>query len=142
MVYHLSTIHPPDLDGQPAPIKRKSACGANIDINCPPAQIDYQKYMGGVDLADQLMKTFSVIRKSRKAWKKLFGYGLEVCLLDVFITMKKLKPCNTEFLNYNKEVAQQLIAGRSFHGKAGRPPTQPLAEVVSCCFEEEGWSIP
>lgn len=34
--------------------------------------------MGGVDLADQLEKTFSVIRKSRKAWKKLFGYGLEV----------------------------------------------------------------
>jgi len=26
-------------------------------------------------------------------------------------------------------VAQQLIAGRSFVGKAGCPPTQPLAEV-------------
>ena len=45
--------------------------------------------------------------------------------------MKQLKPCNTEFLNYNKEVARQLIAGRSFRGKAGHPPTQPLAEVVS-----------
>lgn len=85
--------------------------------------------MGGVDLADQLIKTFSVIRKSRKAWKKLFGYGLEVCLLDSFIIMKKLKPSNTEFLTYRKEVARQLIAGRSFRGKAGRPPTQPQAEV-------------
>lgn len=129
VVYHLSTIHPPDLDGQPATIKRKSARGGNVDINCPPAQLDYQKYMGGVDLADQLIKTFSVIRKSRKAWKKLFGYGLEVCLLDSFIIMKKLKPSNTEFLTYRKEVARQLIAGRSFRGKAGRPPTQPQAEV-------------
>ena len=129
VVYHLSTIHPPDLDGQPATIKRKSARGGNVDINCPRAQLDYQKYMGGVDLADQLIKTFSVIRKSRKAWKKLFGYGLEVCLLDSFIIMKKLKPSNTEFLTYRKEVARQLIAGRSFRGKAGRPPTQPQAEV-------------
>jgi len=97
-----------------ATLWRKSACGANIDITCPPAQIDYQKYIGGVDLADQLAKTFSVIRKSRKAWKKLFGYGLEVCLLDFFIIMKKLKPCNTEFLNYNKEVARQVISWESW----------------------------
>lgn len=43
--------------------------------------------------------------------------------------MKKLKPSNTEFLTYCKEVARQLIAGRSFRGKAGRPPIQPQAEV-------------
>lgn len=55
--------------------------------------------------------------------------SLEVCLLDSFIIMKKLKPSNTEFLNYRKEVARQLMARRSFCGKAVRPPTQPLPEV-------------
>ena len=123
VVYHLSTIHPSDLDGQPATIKRKPAHGGN------PAQLDYQKYMGRVDLSYQLVKTFSAIRNSRKAWKRLFSYGLEVCVIDSFIIMKTLKPSNTEFLNYRKEVARQLIAGRSFRGKAGRPPTQPLSEV-------------
>lgn len=91
VVYHISTIHPLDLEGQPAKIKRKRGRGHSEDINCPPAQLDYQKYMGGVDLADQLVKTFSVIHKSQKAWKKLFGYGLEVCLLNSFIIMKKAK---------------------------------------------------
>ncbi|KXJ10081.1 hypothetical protein AC249_AIPGENE18642 [Exaiptasia diaphana] len=57
--------------------ERKSLNGAYVDINCPPAQVDYQKYIGGVDLADQLVKTLSTVRKSRKAWKELFGYGLE-----------------------------------------------------------------
>jgi len=38
--------------------------------------------MGGVDLADQILQSFSVIRKSNKAWKKLFYDGLEVCLLN------------------------------------------------------------
>ena len=33
VVYHLSTIHPPDLDGQPATIKRKAAHSATADIN-------------------------------------------------------------------------------------------------------------
>ena len=99
VVYHLLTIHPPDLDGQTATIKRKSAHGDN------PAQLDYQKYMGGLDLSDQLVKTFSAITKSRKAWKRLFSYGLEVCLIDSFTIMKTLKTSNTEFLNYRKEVA-------------------------------------
>ena len=85
--------------------------------------------MGGVDLADQLVKTFSVIRKSPKAWKKLFRYGLEVCLLNSFIIMNKVKPGNMEFFYYCMAVAQQLIAGKPFRGKAGRPPSQPLNET-------------
>ena len=120
IVYHISTIHPPQSNDQPSTVKRKSGNGASVDINCPPAQVDYQKYMGGVDLADQLVKTFSTVRKSRKAWKKLFGYGLEVCLLNSFIIMKKIKPSNVEFVAFRKEIARQLIAGQSFRGKVGR----------------------
>lgn len=69
-VYLLSTIHPPkNPDGTLPTIPRKNG-REQVDVPCPPAQVDYQKYMGGVDLSDQLIKTFSVVRKSRKAWKK------------------------------------------------------------------------
>ena len=101
-----------------------------MDVLCPPAQVDYQKYMGGVDLSDQLIKTFSVVRKSRKAWKKLFGYGLEVCLLDSFIIMRKTNPQSSqEFIQFRLEVARQLIGQRSFRRKAGQPPSLPLSET-------------
>ena len=101
-----------------------------MDVPCPPTLVDYQLYMGGVDLSDQLIKTFSVMRKSREAWKKLFGYGLEICLLDSFIIMKKANSQSTkEFITYRLEVARQLIGQRSFRQKTGRPPSLTLSET-------------
>ena len=129
-VYLLSTIHPPkNPDGTLPTIPRKNG-REQVDVPCPPAQVDYQKYMGGVDLSDQLIKTFSVVRKSRKAWKKLLGYGLEVCLLDSFIIMRKANPQSSqEFIDFRMEVARQLIGQRSFRRKSGRPPSLPLSEA-------------
>lgn len=130
-VYLLSTIHPPkNADDSLPTVPRSNGRGERMDVPCPPAQVDYQLYMGGVDLSDQLMKTFSVIRKSRKAWKKLFGYGLEICLLDSFIIMKKANSQSTkEFITYRLEVARQLIGQRSFRQKTGRPPSLTLSET-------------
>jgi hypothetical protein len=121
-VYLLSTIHPPKNDDGSLPnAQRKVRNGQPIAVPCPPAHCDYQKYMGGVDLLDQLIKNFSVIRKSKKAWKKLFGYGLEVCLLDSFIIMKQVSQSPKEFVEYRLEIARELIGNRSFRKKAGRP---------------------
>lgn len=56
--------------------------------------------MGGVDLSDQLIKNFSVTRKSRKAWEKSLSYDLKVYLLDSFI-MSKAKPLSAQkFIDY------------------------------------------
>ena len=130
-VYLLSTIHPPkNADDTLPTVPRSNGRGERIDFPCPPAQVDYQLYMGGVDLSDQLIKTSSAIRKSRKTWKKLFGYGLEICLLDSFIIMKTANSQSTkEFITYRLEVARQLIGQRSFRQKAGRPPSLTLSET-------------
>ena len=69
-----------------------------VHVPCPPAQVDYQKHMGGVDLSDQLIETFSVVRKSRKPWKKLLGYGLEVSL-------------PSWFFHYNEESKSPVLPG-------------------------------
>ena len=50
----------------------RSQAGPHESIPCPPAQCANQKYMGGVDLNDQILQSFSVICKSKKAWKKTF----------------------------------------------------------------------
>ena len=72
-----------------------------VYVPCHPSQVSYQKHMGGVDLSDQLIKNFSVIRKSRKAWEKPLSYDLKVYLLDSFIIMSKAKPLSAQkFIDY------------------------------------------
>ena len=128
-VYLLSTIHPlRNPDGTLPTVTWKNG-REQVDVPCPPAQVSYQKHMGRVDLSDQLIKNFSVIRKSRKAWKKLHCYGLDVCLQDFFIIMRKANPrLKQEFIDYQLKVASQLICQRSFLGRPGWPPSLPLTE--------------
>ena len=73
-VYLILSINPPVSTGEPATVQRQSAGGTREPVACPPAQSANQEFMGGVDLADQIQQNFSVVRKSNKAWKKLFYY--------------------------------------------------------------------
>ena len=130
-VYIISTIHPPDNNGAPCSVLRRSRGGPREEIPCPPAQLDYQDYMGGVDLADQISTSFSVIRKSKKAWKKLFYYGLEVCLLNSFIVHKSVVEKPLDFLHYRLAIVRYLTEGQCFRKKAGRPPSRPLTDADS-----------
>ena len=76
------------------------------------------------------MKTFSVVWKSRKAWKKLFGYGLKVCILNSFIIMRTINPnSKQEFITYPINIARQLITGQSFRTNIVQPPSRPLSEM-------------
>ena len=54
--------------------KRRQESGtAQVDVGCPQMITDYNKYMGGVDLADKSMCYYSVGRKNMKWWCKLYG---------------------------------------------------------------------
>lgn len=45
--------------------------GEKKTINCPEAICCYNKYMGGVDLSDQLTAFYDLDRKSTKWWRKV-----------------------------------------------------------------------
>ena len=128
-VYLISTIHPPESVRAPTTVLRRSKAGPREPVPCPPAQCAYQENMGGVDLADQILQSFSVIRKSRKAWKKLFYYGLEVCLLNSFTIFKKVNQMPQDFLSYRLSIVRHLLEGKCFRGRPGRLPSRPLADV-------------
>ena len=63
------------------------------------------------------------------SWKKLFYYGLEVCLLNSFIIFKRVKPGADEFLSYRSAIVRHLLEGTCFCGRHGRVLTRPLADV-------------
>ena len=140
-VYMISTIHPPVSDGEQSVVLRHAAGGAREAIPCPPAQCTYQEFMGGVDLADQILQSFSVIRKSNKAWKKLFYYGLEVCLLNSYVIFKAVKQENKDFLSYRIAIVRDLLEGKCFRGRMGRVPTRPLLEMDARRLNREYHSI-
>ena len=139
-VYLISTIHPPYVDnnpGQMLEVIRHGPDGTEIHVPCPPAEFDYRQYMRGVDHGDQVMKTHNAARKSRKAWKKLFSYGLEISIMNAFIIEDSFQPhsrpghCNRTFLDFCLELAAQLIANQSFRKKIGRAPSLPESEIDS-----------
>lgn len=129
-VYLLSSIHSPrNPDGTLPTVPRKNG-REQVDVPCPPAQVDYQKYMGGVGLLDQLTKTFFSGQKIKESLEEAFRVWARVCLLDSFIIMGKANPQSSqEFIDFRLAVARQLIVQTSFRHKAGRPPSLPLSET-------------
>ena len=142
-VYIISTAHPPYGDNNPGKLQeviRHKPDRTEMHIHCPPAEFYYQQHMIGVDRGDQVMKTLNVARKSRKAWKKLFSYGLEISLMNAFIVEECFKPHSQPghrdrtFLKFCLELANELIANQSFRKKAGRRPSLPMSEIDTKCL--------
>ena len=59
-VHVLSTLSQP---GETAQVPRRERDGSRVEVSCPAAILTYTKYMGGVDLGDQLRKYYCVRKK-------------------------------------------------------------------------------
>ena len=64
-VHVLSTLTQP---GEVEQVSRRERDGTRADVDCPSAIVTYTKYMGGVDLGDQLRKYYSVRLKCYKKY--------------------------------------------------------------------------
>lgn len=107
--YVLSTIHPP-VAKEPTSIMRRKGRGQGQPWSCPPTQVDYHKFMGGVNLADQMVKTFLLcIRHKRHAKSS--------CHFLPFLTI---------IISFRLNIARQLIAGCSIRANIEWAPSQPV----------------
>jgi hypothetical protein len=83
VVLLLSTNSDPRTDGS---VTRKTGKGnEEIEIVCPQAVINYTKHMGGVDVSDQKREYDGVGRSSKKWWKFILYFVLNMCLVNCFI---------------------------------------------------------
>ena len=73
---------------------------------------DYNKYMGGVDRNDELIGTYSSVRKSMKWTKKVAFHFIEEAILNSFLLSKKANN-KKRFLDYKMESISFLSAGGS-----------------------------
>ncbi len=128
-LYFLTTMHIGERVGNPL-VKRRQADGSQADVPCPPCLPDYQKYMRGVDKGDQLESYYNIGRKSRKWWRRIFFYCLEVCILNSFCMEKMVRSGEhqqrgrkkRDMLSFRLELAKELIGSfSSRHRSSGRP---------------------
>ena len=108
IVNFLSTIHVARCS-VPVTVKRREKDGSQKNVECPPLLPDYQKFMRGVDRGDQLMGYYNVGRRSKKWWKRVFSYLIEVSLLNAYVLRKFSNGVQTDFLHFRLELANQLV---------------------------------
>jgi hypothetical protein len=59
--------------------------GENNNITKPSMILEYDKYMNRVDKCDQYLTYYSLRRKARKWWKKVFFRLCELCIINAMV---------------------------------------------------------
>uniref|UniRef100_A0A8C5PK49 PiggyBac transposable element-derived protein domain-containing protein n=1 Tax=Leptobrachium leishanense TaxID=445787 RepID=A0A8C5PK49_9ANUR len=102
-VYLLSTIHTERS-------VEVSVRGRAERIRKPVCIKDYNRHMGGVDLADQLLQPYQIMRKSRAWYKKVAIYLMQIATHNAFLLCKKANPGVTlSFLQFQLQVISGFL---------------------------------
>ncbi|CAK9829606.1 PiggyBac transposable element-derived protein 4 [Anthophora retusa] len=87
--------------------------GDSINVLKPIVAVDYTKKMRAVDRADQYAASYCFLRKSLKWWRKLFFWGMEMCVINSYIMYKTIRESNNEkplnHLNFVKCLVDELV---------------------------------
>ena len=111
-------------------------------VNIPPAIKGYNGHMGGVDLSDQLLKCYEIIRKSKKWWKTLFLHFIDVAIVNSFLRHKAIGgELNHKMFRVN--LARSLLSASEMQVNPspgqGRPPKSDVrAEHCPVAISNEG----
>ena len=89
LVYVMSTNSNPKGD---TTVQRRERDGTAQQVPCPPSVVVYNKFMGGVDKADQLRKYYRVRCKTRKFYRYVFWFLFDSCIVNAFVLMKNFRP--------------------------------------------------
>ncbi|XP_072001791.1 piggyBac transposable element-derived protein 4-like [Engystomops pustulosus] len=99
-------------ESTPMPVR-----GSTERVNKPVCIQEYNQFMGGVDLSDQLMQPYSAIRKSRVWYKKIVVYLTQVALCNAFALYKVAGHTET-FLGFQEIIIKKLIFGDEGEGSS------------------------
>lgn len=110
-------------------VKRRNK-SLTTSVNCPFSFNLYNKYMGGVDLADQRRKYYSVSRKSNKWWNYVFSFLFDTAVNNAYIIQKttnfpspkKMKSLYDFKLEIIENIEAQFLERKRTH-----PPFSPTS---------------
>ena len=110
------------------------------ELTKPIAIVNYNSYMGGVDLADQLRSYYPIGRESKKWWKYLFWFVIESSVVNAFIIYSETLPGQLDddedappklsHLMFRLQVAKMLVGGFSGKKRAGRKSKSSISSSL------------
>lgn len=101
----LSNCH----DGTISTADRRQKDGSIKTYDCPEAIVDYNKYMGGVDLTDQFTVTYDIDRKCNKWWKRTFQRFLMTAVTNSWILYQKQQNKKIPLIDFLIPLSENLI---------------------------------
>lgn len=132
-VLSMSNCHMPHL----VQVQRKQKDGTRKTVDCPLLISDYNRMMGGVDLADQKTAVYDMNRKSRKWWKKVFFKILMLCVVNAWIIYMEHHHSKQPLIQFIVPLAEALIAegvkhkGLKTRRTGGRPSKRTKKETLN-----------
>ncbi|XP_054257551.1 piggyBac transposable element-derived protein 4-like [Macrosteles quadrilineatus] len=75
----------------------------------PDVVLDYTKHMGGVDRADHVISSYQFMRRTKKWYRKLFFWLLEVSTINSYILYKSLQEDNNRVAMSHKQFRLSLV---------------------------------
>lgn len=111
-------------------VERKS--GATVEkIDAPLAAVEYNKFMGGVDLADALRTTYEVRRKSFRWWLCILFWIVDSCITNARVCATDNGDRVRTNLEFRKMLVKEIITLHHTRGLAlVQPDQQPLAPAI------------
>ena len=117
VIHLLSTADSPVVDD--TFVERRARDGSRKNVHCPRVVAEYNKYMNGVDRADQIRTEYPSYRNSKKWWHYLFWFLVDLGIANAYIMMKEspnhqrlTKNGKTKVfrqLDFRQNLAKQLI---------------------------------
>ena len=95
----------------------------------PDAIIDYNKYMGAVDLSDQLLQYTANRRRTLKWYKKVIFHMYDLCSVQAYLLYKMQTKKPVSHKDFKRDTVEQIIATCDLPpvSSAGRPRSNPGA---------------
>jgi len=141
VVLLLSTNSEPRTEGAVTKKKKKTAKGSEeIAFACPQAVINYTKHVGGVDVSDQKREYCGVGQSSKKWWKFILYFVLNVCLVNCFILYDPTNhPPSTAHgnrqLTFRRNLVRQLTATFTSRNRTGWKRSLPIGTAFPNLFQ-------
>jgi len=92
--------------------KRTQRDGTSVQIKCPKSIVEYTGRMGGVDRFDRQRALYSVSRKSKKWWLRIFYFVLDAAVVNAFNLYAVVHPdVSPRLLQFRVELFRGLVRG-------------------------------
>ena len=116
----LTTIHP---DREVA-VERRSrrAVGGRETVMKPHTRVEYNRYMGGVDVADQLLSYYGFGHRTVKWWRRAFFFLLDMAVVNSYILYTVQNPDKRRRLTH--EQFRVTLATDLLHAASVDPGTE------------------